>query len=933
MKRIYYLHRFLCILLLLFSFSATTLADGVKGRVIDAETKQPIADANVQLVITVGASRTTSSQSTDSLGNFTLLSFLTGRAVISISFLGYKTYTKAEYLFSIMESNDTIDLGDIELKHSSTMLKAVEVTGHLPKITMSGDTIVFNPEAIKLEDNAKIIELLRKLPGVSQHDDGSLYWNNKPIRLMMNGKDVFSEGMISQLPADIVKKLKLYDRGSKLARHTGVSDGKEDNVLDIQIKPGFMDKFFSTAEAQYLTTNHYKAHTNGMRLSDTTPIMFLLDANNINETWKMKANSTSSSGNYNFGKGLFGGISFGHNWMTEGAEDNNNIAFGPYLGHHDEWTDSHSSTQNYFPNEEQTFTLNRAHTYKHNLSPSIDFQTDIYTDSVNEVYFEANYTYTKSHTKDENLLTRYDEEPYAFGSFPIEETFNAQPGTALFNHTLLRSRDRSLANNDQNQIKLSSQWSHFLPDEKGEFDLSAESELNSSNERQLINRNYDYLQRQPSIGINQWGRNPMLSANNSIKSEIQYTFSDKFLLDLSETVGYNFNRNNIDFYADSLSDAPADYHPLNADIANRLRSHQNTFYNTVEASLVYSFSKHNTISPSITWSWYHDHLDYQRGSLDTVATRSTHLIAPSLIWSFKIDRTQSVNLGLSYKNTQPELTQKLNYADSRNPLSIERGNPNLRNSGTYEASGNYTKFFPRQQIMLNTVVDFVHESSPLSYLMAYNSQTGGYTMMPINVKGGNQLEVEFNYEQSFGPFFTFRNRSKATWQRSYAYLTITDVDQPLSRNTERGFTFNDNLDLAYETENFQTSLYGRLTANNYHYTLTPAFDNKPLDFTYGLKTWVKMNKIKFSSDISDEFHCGYLSSSINRHRCIWNASVSLSVLKNLGTLTLGMDDILNQRNNYSSNVGAYQRVESWNDVYSHYAYLKFEYNIRPKKKK
>ena len=932
MKKTYCLHSLLLILLLLLP-STTALADGVKGRVIDAETKQPIADANVQLVINVGSSRTTSSQSTDSLGNFNLFSFLTGRAVISISFLGYKTYTKAEYLFSIMESNDTIDLGDIELKHSSTMLKAVEVTGHLPKITMVGDTIVFNPEAIKLEDNAKMIELLRKLPGVSQHDDGKLYWNNKPIRLMMNGKDIFSEGMFTQLPADIVKKLKLYDRGSKLARHTSVSDGKEDNVLDIQIKPGFMDKMFTTAEAQYLTTNHYKAHANGMRVSDTTPILFLLDANNINETWKMKANSTSSAGNYNFGKGQFGGFSFAHNWMTEGADDNNDIAFGPYLGHHDEWTDSHSSTQNYFPNEEQTFTLTKAHTYRHNLSPSLSFQADIYTDSVNEFYIEADYTYTKSHTKDENLLTRYDENPNGFGSFPIEETFDAQPGTALFNHTLLRSRNRSVANDDQNKFTLSAQWSHFLPDDKGEFDLTAESELNSSNERQLINRSYDYLQRQPSVGINQWGHNPMLSANYSLKSEIQYTVNNHLLIDLTETVGYNFNRNNIDFYADSLSDAPAGYHPLSADFANRLRSHQNTFYNTAEASLVYSFSKHNTLSPSFSWSWYHDHLNYQRGSLDTVATRSTHLIAPSLLWVYKINRTQSVKVALSYKNTQPELAQKLNYADTRNPLSIERGNPNLRNSGTFEANADYTKFFPRQQIMLNTVANFVHESSPLSFLMAYNDLTGGYTMMPINVKGGNKLELNFNYEQSFGPFVTFSNRSTATWARSYAYLTATDLDQPLSLNAERGFTFKDDLKLAYETDNFQTSLYGRLTANNYHYTLSPAFDNKPLDFTYGLRTWIKMNKVKFSSDISDEFHCGYLSSDLNRHRCIWNASVSVSVLKNLGTITLGMDDILNERSNYSSSVGAYSRVESWNDVYSHYAYLKFQYNIRPKKQK
>lgn len=71
------------------------------------------------------------------------------------------------------------------------MLKAVAVTGHLPKVTMKGDTLVFNPEAYKIEDNARLIDLFLKLPGVSVSKDGKLFWNNKPLKLLMNGKDVF----------------------------------------------------------------------------------------------------------------------------------------------------------------------------------------------------------------------------------------------------------------------------------------------------------------------------------------------------------------------------------------------------------------------------------------------------------------------------------------------------------------------------------------------------------------------------------------------------------------------------------------------------------------------------------------------------------------------------------------------------------------------
>lgn len=926
-------HCFLFILLLSLVFPINLKADGVKGRVVDEETGMPIADANIQLVVKIYNGQTTFVTSTDSLGLFCLSSYFTGRAVISISFLGYKTETVSEYLFSDNESSDTIDLGDIKLKRSATMLKALEVTGHLPKVTMSGDTIVFNPEAIKLEDNAKILQLLRKLPGVRQHKDGRFYWKDKPIRLMMNGKDTFGEALVTQLPADIVKKLKLYDRRSKLARHTGVSDGKEDNVLDIQIKPGFMDKFYGTAQAQYLTTDHYYAHTNGIKLSNASPMMFLLNANNINEWCKMSYNSLSVSTSPNFGKGQFGGLSLSHNWQTEGADGNNNITFAPYLGHHDEWGDSYSSTQNFFPGERQTFTLSKTHSYKHEFNPSFEVSADVYTDSVNELSLTGSFAYTKTHNKTEYKMARYDEEPYAYGSFPMDETFGAQPGTGLFNHTQLRSRSKKVDDNDQSVANLSAQWSHFLPNNKGELDLTAQSQLTSSNTRQLVYRNYDYLKRQPNIGVNQWGRNPQLTSRNSIQTEIKFVLSPRLTLRLTETLGYDFARDNIDFYADSLNNAPEDYRPTAADPANRLRSHQNSIYNSMEASMTYNITNKNHLTPSMAWSWHHDHLNYQRGSLDTTATRCTNLIAPSLKWLYKIDRTQNIDIQLSYANTRPELSSVVDYVDSRDPLNIMRGNRDLRNSGRYGTTVNYTKILPRQQIMLNTIVDFAHESSPITYLLVYNGQTGSYSSMPVNVKGGNNLKISLDYDQSLGAYVRLQNKATANWRHAYAYLTATDFDQTPVRNTQRAFTFNDDLSIAYETDNFHAELFGKLRVNNYHYSQTPDFDNKPLDFTYGTKAWLKLGDFKLFTDISDEFHCGYQSSAFNRHRCIWNAWASLSVMKGIGTIKLGMNDIINQQNQKYSNATAYQRLESWNDSFTHYAYLKFEYNFRPKKRR
>lgn len=63
--------------------------------------------------------------------------------------------------------------------------------------------------------------------------------------------------MLTQLPAEAAQKLKLYDRRDKLARHTGIDNGEENNVIDIQVKPGFMDKFYGDLTAKYMTKDHY----------------------------------------------------------------------------------------------------------------------------------------------------------------------------------------------------------------------------------------------------------------------------------------------------------------------------------------------------------------------------------------------------------------------------------------------------------------------------------------------------------------------------------------------------------------------------------------------------------------------------------------------------------------------------------------------------
>lgn len=84
--------------------------------------------------------------------------------MITFSMIGYKNSRKVDYAYG-SEVKDTTDLGTIRLQPTALMLQEVEVKAKVPRITMRGDTIVFNPEAFKLKEGARLDELIKKPAG------------------------------------------------------------------------------------------------------------------------------------------------------------------------------------------------------------------------------------------------------------------------------------------------------------------------------------------------------------------------------------------------------------------------------------------------------------------------------------------------------------------------------------------------------------------------------------------------------------------------------------------------------------------------------------------------------------------------------------------------------------------------------------------------
>ena len=678
------------VLMLSIMQTAECSADTFKGKIVNAETGEILVGASVEGEINPqpGWSCMTATES-DSTGCFHLNGNMEGRIMFKFSMIGYKNLRKVDYSYG-SEVKDTTDLGIIKLQPTALMLQEVKVTAKMPRITMVGDTIVFNPEAFKLKEGARLAELIKKLPGV-ENRDGKLFWNDKPIRLMMNGKDVFGGSqIIGELPAEVASKLKLYDRKSELARHTGNDDGEEDHVLDIQVKPGFLDKWYGEAEAQYQTDKRYMFSVKASKLSDNDPQLIYGQANNTN---RYIDRTMSQSMNRNIdgdGKSQYGSYNYQHNWETEGADpyDNNSFDISASMGHSDGWNTSWQSTETFFPDKERTFSVADNYRYAHNLSPQLQAQLFAYTDSLNSISLNVKATYEKGYNISEDKGASYGYEPDKFEYHTIDAAFAAKPGDALYDRLITRNRYYQTGDKQTRSLNMDYSWEHFFG-KKGSFTLQGNTNISGADEDTHINRSLEYLRENRTETVWQYYDRNNHDLSTQLGAELEYWLNSKVYLDISDNVTYSRTRTVRDIYTDNSEENIVGGMPTTPDLANAMGNLMHKWKNSLTLKSTIKPVKSFMIMPKFNWNVYCEKANYHYGQLDTAAVRTSYIYEPSIFLKWKMSRVRNMDFSFAYNTTVPDLVSTLGYRNTINPLSISVGNPFLRKSHSHTTKYSY----------------------------------------------------------------------------------------------------------------------------------------------------------------------------------------------------------------------------------------------------
>jgi hypothetical protein len=269
------------------------------------------------------------------------------------------------------------------------VLKEALVTADVPPVTMAEDTMVYNSAAYRVPAGSMLEELLKKYPGVEVADDGTIKVNGKTVnRILMKGKDFFGTDKnmaLKNIPAEVVDKVKFYDKDSDFKRVTGIDDGEEETVLDLQMKKGAEQGWFGNTDLAYGTHERYSAKNTTSRFTDKSQMSLILSANNIGDR------GFRGGG----GSGLVASKMGGFNFATtsDKLETGGNLRFN----HRDTDSKSYTSSENFMTagNSNQYSTSNNS-SFSRSSNINADFRLEWKPDSLTSIIFRPSLSYSTS---------------------------------------------------------------------------------------------------------------------------------------------------------------------------------------------------------------------------------------------------------------------------------------------------------------------------------------------------------------------------------------------------------------------------------------------------------------------------------------------------------------------------------------------------------
>lgn len=911
----------------------------VSGRVMEEDTQQPAIQATIQL-LSLPDSTQAAGVASSLNGYFKLPKVRTGKYVLKVSYIGYKTYFQPLQLTS---SAPAKNVGTITLLSDAIMLEEAVIVAEAPQVQVVEDTLQYNSSAYRTPQGATLEELVKKLPGAEIDDDGNVKINGKDIsKIMLNGKEFFGGDVstaLKNLPVEMIDKLKTYDKKSDLARITGIDDGEEETVLDLTVKKEMETGWFGNGDVAIGTEKRYSARGMMNYFRGSTKVSLMGSLNNVND----QGFSGGGGGpRWRRNNGLTAKKWVGLNFASETEKlDMDGSARYNYTGSD---VSSIGSSEDFLTSG-NSFSNSNSRSYNRSKNFRANLRLEWKPDTMTNIIFRPNFSYGKTDNLSNSESGTFNNDPYelvtnpndylslekiAMADDPLKDvrinainngtltdgkSIDAQ-GTLQVNRKLnnkgrnITFRGRFEYGNNVNRQYTESQTHYFL----------LKSLMNPGEDSVLIRNQYIHT---PTKDFNYQAQ---LTYSEPIAKAVFLQFSYQFRYQYSETDKRTYD---LQSYGNDWGiniPLPGDY--LNHQVDSLGKYAEYRYYNH-DASVALRFIRPKwQLSTGISMQPQHTVLSYKRGDYMTDTTRNVFNFAPNIDFRYRFSKVSQLRFTYRGRSSQPSMENLLPIVDNSNPQNIRVGNPGLKPSFTHNMRFFYNTYNAEKQQGIMSHLNFSTTQNSVSNSRVYNESTGGWTTTPKNINGNWSAFGMFGFNTALkDKRFNINTFTDAMYQNNVGYLTdnATRLEQ---KNTTTNLRLGERVTGTFRNDWLEVGLNGTLSYTIERDKLTPDNNQQPYTFSYGGFTTIMMPwNTSISTNISNQSRRGYRDSSMNRNELIWNAQVSQTFLKGNATISLEWYDILRRQSNITRSLTANGRsVYEYNGVNS-YGMLRFIYRL------
>lgn len=911
-------------LILMFLFPITLFAQqrvDVTGKTLvvsnNGEGQEVLPYTNI-LVLEAGDSTLVKGVMSDAGGNFRL-SFHAKKEspyLLKVSYIGMKPEFRA-----LNTGKTKIHVGNIVLTEGLELSEVV-VTAPIKEVELVGDTTVINAGAYRIPEGSNLEELVKKIPGLEyDRQNKTLVYNGLPIaEINVNGEAFFAGNhalALENLPADLVSRIKVYDKRSEMEKFMGIKTGEENYVLDLQTKKEFNGTLMTSVAAgkgnnkkkeAELISNFFK--TGGENLS------VIAKSGNRNMTSANKDNRQDNVA-VNFLKKFGKKIHLNGNVMYSNAINGNEGT---------SYYEQYLKTGNRY----RYATSDRHNT---NRMASIMLSMKWNIDKMTLLNLSGSFSAMKGTNGSDSRQATYNENPELDITAPFNGEENGQTENDIrVNGIRMNSRSTSA----NRQYFLNADLTRRLNEKGSSLGLTMQySEGRGKNEAFSVSST-TYYQLQ-----DEWGNDSVLyrnqyydSPNRNRKFSLGLVLTQPLHKSLRAQLSYKFKRENqnndrntydLSRFFDGTDDEPLytlpeGYEAAYTDsLSNRSRSH--TTAHEVALHLNYT-DRTWEINAGLSVVPERQSLDQKTGRMqaDTLRTSVNYYPAVTVLWHKKKTRVQ-----LSYEGDtkQPGLTELLTLTDNSDPLNITRGNPSLRPSYNQRVrlEARDTK------IGLNGDMTWANTVNSVTRAVTYNTQTGGIESYPVNVNGNWNARATVRYQKRIKRRFSVTARTGASFSQNVSLINEGQQEMP-ERSTTHNTTLNANLRLGYQPQWGGFDLTGDWRFRHSTNLLRETGDYTR-DYRLGVNAYADLpGGILLRSDVDYSFRNGTNITPGEDDQVVWNASLSWRFLKQKkAELSFYWADILSQKKNFTRSVSSSGLSERHTQQIGSWFMLSFKYRF------